>query len=143
MHDIQLLLRPDLGKKAYRLKCRFRIGALPRRDLLDKAKVQAAEWFVVDMRKQGFEYIDRFAVTMRGPFPCVDPMPLQKPKRLTARQMLAGILQGNKYRAANETLAQNVLPLGESEHWEYELSMVFAHKTMLAERPDKHEELHP
>ena len=134
-----LLLRPDLGKKAYRLKCRFRIGAFPKQQFLDKAKIQAADWFVGDMHKRGFEYVDRYGFRMKGPFSAIDPMTLRRPKRISSRQMLPMILQGAKFRDEGGSMAINVPILSESENWEYELSGVFVHKTMLVEQPDKGE----
>ena len=53
--------------------------------------------------------------------------------------MLPMILQGAKFRDEGGSMAINVPILSESENWEYELSGVFVHKTMLVEQPDKGE----
>lgn len=142
MHDFQLLLRPDLGKRAYRLRCRFRIGAKPRKDFLNKAKVKAAEKFVEDMRHQGWEYVDRFGFRMTGPFPAMDAIAIPRRVRVpSAREMEAGVRQGNPYRAPAFYGVQSVPDINASDNWDYELAAVFVHKTILMEYPDLHEEI--
>ena len=54
-----VLLRPDLGKRGYRMKCRFRIEAYPVPDRLKKATAEAAVLFIKDMRLREWEYTDR------------------------------------------------------------------------------------
>ena len=139
-----LLLRPDLGKKAYRLRCRFTVPAFPRKDWLDKAKVTAAEAFVRDMAKQGFEYVDKYGFEMTGPF-----APLVRgslPKRheqerwhQSSREMLPGLMRGVAPRASGGGYVSVVPSLNETEQWDYELKGVFVHKTILVEQPDSHE----
>ena len=142
MHNLQLLLRPDLGKKAYRLRCRFRIGAFPKAEFLQKAKIKAAERFVDDMHVRGFEYLDAHGFVMKGPFtPWPEPITIRRPPRLTARQMLPMLMQGKKFRAEETTLGTNVLPLSEYEYWEYELAGVFVHRTILVEHPSEGEKV--
>ena len=123
------------------MHCRFRIEQHPTKDSLDRGKVKAAEWFVEDQRKEGFEYVGRFGFILNPkPFVPVVPVTLDTPKHLTARQMLSGVIQGNKYRANEFAGVQTVPLLGESEYWEYDISAVFVHRTILTERPDPHEE---
>src|SRR3972149_2404234 len=139
---VELLLRPDLGKRAYRLRCRFRIGQKPRRDFLEKAKYAAAEKFVADMRRQGWEYVERYGFSMTGPFPSLDPIAIPKRVRVpSAHEMLAGVRQGNPYRAEPVYGVQSVPLLSESDDWQYELAGVFVHKTILTEYTDPDEEI--
>lgn len=127
----------DLGKKAYRLRCRFRVGALPGPRILEKAKYAAAERFVHDMHTQGWEYVDRFGFRMAGPYPAVDAITVHQVRQPTTRQMLAGgLMQGNRFRPNGGTVAPTVLPLAENEKWEYELAGVFVHNAIVAEVPD-------
>ena len=127
----------DLGKKAYRLRCRFRVGAFPGPRILEKAKYIAAEQFVHDMHTQGWEYVDRFGFAMTGPYPAVDAITVHQVRQPSAREMLAGgAAQGNRFRKQGGTVAQNVLPLAENENWEYELAGVFVHNVIVAEVPD-------
>ena len=64
MSELTLLIRPDLGYKPYRLKCRFIMPKHPSVPHLMTAKVEAAELFVRDMAKQGWEYLDKHDVTL-------------------------------------------------------------------------------
>ena len=138
-----LLLRSDLGKKPYRLRCRFSVDAFPRASWLEKAKHAAAEAFVQDMAKQGFEYLDQHGVTMTGPFSAtpITGLPSRRERgRFNARQALPAVLAGNPLRPPERSYAVSVPLLDESEKWEYELAAVFIHKTLFVETPDKHEE---
>ena len=142
MNAPQLLLRPDLGKRAYRLRCQFHIGQRPRRDFLERAKYAAAEKFIADMHRQGWEYVERYGFRMIGPFPTLRPIAIPKRVRVpSAREMLEGVKQGNPYRAAPSYGVQNVPLVAESEEWTYELAGVFVHKTILMDYPDQHEEI--
>lgn len=142
MNTPTLLLRPERDKKAYRLKCRFKIEAYPRRDRLERAKFQMAERFVVDMAKRGWGYVERFGFTMKGPHPMVEPTTIRPPRQLSAREMLPGIMAGNPFRDTGADYAKPVLPLAMQEYWEYELVGVFARTELLTEIPDKGEEKH-
>lgn len=134
--------RPDLGKKAYRLHCKFSIGNHPRPEFLKKATYAAADRFVVDMHKQGWEYVEKFGWDRTGPFPAMRAVALPKRVRVpSAREMLAGVKQGNPYRAQAFYGVQSVPLINESEDWEYRLAGVFVHKTILTEYPDRHEEI--
>ena len=127
----------DLGKKAYLLRSRFRVGALPRPRILEKAKYAAAEQFVRAMHTQGWEYVDRFGFAMTGPYPAVDAITVHRVRQPSSRQMLeGGLTQGNRFRSQGGTIAPNVLPLAENEKWEYELVGVFVHNVIVAEIPD-------
>ena len=139
---MEVITRPDLGKKPYRLRCRFRIGALPGERWLEKAKYAAAQQFVDDMAGRGFEYVDHFGFRMTGPYPALVPVTVRVPRRLTAREMLPGVMAVNPYRAGIETLACAVPLLDESEYWEYGLAGVFLHVAILTDTPDPHEEMH-
>ena len=146
---VEFLHRPDRGKGAYRLKCRFVIDASPTSmwgraiwaTELNRMKIEVAERFVEDMAKQGFEYLDKYGIQMFGPFPTTpEPIGLKRPRRLTAAEMLPGVMAGNRFRANGESMATLVLPLAENETWEYELRAVFVHPTLVIEYPYPHEE---
>ena len=141
--------RPDPKKQAYRLRCRFRVPAAPprwhylwplwRREL-EQAKYKAAEWFIADMKAEGWHYVDKFGFTMKGPFIPVDPEDLPAtPRKLTAHQMLLGVSQGNPFRDEGNDTAHLVLPLSQQEDWEFELVAVFVHATVLVEYPTERE----
>ena len=132
-----LLLRSDLGKRPYRLRCRFKIGDHPRLEQVQKASAKAAEQFVKDMHVQGWEFVPKYGFDMRGPFPALKVIPLPKaPPQLTARQMAPLVAAGHKFRAAPLEGVQSVPLLGETDGWEYELRGVFTHKTILTELED-------
>ena len=137
---IQIIAKPSLNKKPYRLKCRFKIEAYPHPSRLGLAKVRMAERFVEDMHKQGWEYVERFGFKMTGPFPTVEPVMVHRPRTLSAGEMLAGVLAGKPFRDDGMDYAKPVLGLNMLEHWEYSLSAVFAHSQLLTEYPDPHEE---
>lgn len=142
MNAPHVLLKPDLGHKAYRLRCKFTIGAAPSRDFLDKAKYAAAEKFVQDMAKQGWVHVSRFGFHMTGPFPAMRAKQVSRRLRVpSAKDMLPAVLQGATFRAPEMYGVQTVPVLGESEDWDYELASVFVHKTILVEHPDRHEEM--
>lgn len=143
MNAPQLLLKPDLGYKAYRLRCKFTIGADPRPEFLQKAKYAAAEQFREDMHKQGWEYVERYGFHMTGPRPAMSARPVAKRMRVpSAREMLPHVAQGARFLAPEAYGVQNVPLIGESEDWEYEIAGIFVHKTILVESPDLHEEMH-
>ena len=146
---VELLLRRDLGKGAYRLRCRFVIDAAPlspwsRRIWeaeLERMKVEVARRFVEDMTKQGFEYVDEHGFQMSGPYPATPaPVQIQRPKRSGARAMLPAVMQGDRFRGNGVNGVSLVLPLAENDTWEYELAAVFVHPTLVIEYPYPHEE---
>ena len=138
---VSLLIRPDLGKRPYRLKCRFKIEASPPAERLRRGSITALELFVRDMALQGWEYTPKYKVELAGPFPVTEPMTLRTVRPPSSKEMLAGVRQGERFLAKSESLAQLVVPLSENEHWEYEIRAVFIRNTILTEHPDKHEEL--
>lgn len=142
-----LLLRPDLGKKAYRLRCRFCIGAFPSEGSLEKAKRVAAEAFVTDMAKQGWSYLDHYGFKMTGPYPAIEVVQLPKRSQqerwhLRSADMMSAVTMGTRIGriAQDGGYAKPVPLLAESDRWEFELAAVFAHETILTEYPDEHEE---
>lgn len=137
---MELILKPDLGRKAYRLRCVFRLPAGPPARILEKAKYAAADRFIRDMRVQGWEYVDEHGFRMRGPYPYIPTMNLKVPHQLNAREMLQFIRQGRPLPAIEAPPVLTLLPLVMHEYWEYELAGVFLHKTILMEIPDKGEE---
>ena len=142
-----LILRRDLGKQAYRLKCRFRIGAYPSERVLEISKFQTAEMFVRDMAKQNYEYVDRYGFRLNGPFPHVETVHL--PKRCqqerwndSAKGLFASVQAGNFKRLAGDGGYVRPVPhISETDDWDYELSGVFVHETLIAQTADEHEEL--
>ena len=141
----ELLLRPDLGKRAYKLHCRFRMDAYPSESWLDKAKYAAAEQFVKDMAKQGWQYVEKHGFKMTGPYVSVSPVTLprrsqQKQWHIPSRDMLAALQAGYRFRANGGNYVQEVPSLTATEKWEFDLAGVFVHKTILIEVPDIHEE---
>ena len=147
--------RADLGKRPYRLKCRFQVPAGSGPGLLERAKYAAAEQFVADMAVRGYVYIGGssrlpadqrgFRMAFKGAH--VEVMTsIPKPKRLpSAREMQAAVMQGATFREDEKerSTVKNVPHSSQSEFWDYELSAVFLHDTMLFDVPDSHEELRP
>ena len=138
------IIRPDFGSKAYRLHCRFTMPAYPRADFLAKAKFEAAELFVKDMAKQGFNYIDKHGFKMTGPYQHtvirnLPSMHEQERWHQSSRDMLADVKAGRAPRATGPGYVSSVLDLSESELWEYDLGGVFVHKTIVVEYPEEHE----
>ena len=130
----------DLGKRPYRMKCRFTIEARPARERLKRGALQAHDLFVRDMAKQGWEYLPSERPRLKGPFTPVVPMTVRIRRPPTSREMLRAVAQGATFRAGPEDLAQTVTPLSQNESWEYELSLVFVRATIRFEVPDRHEE---
>ena len=146
MNALTLLIRPDLGRKAYRLRCRFTANAFPDADLLAKAKFKAAEMFVRDMRKQGWDYLDKHGFKMSGPY---FPMQIVNlPKRhmqaqwhTNSRDLLPQIQNGYRaQRPAQESYVRTLLTINDLADWDFELAGVFVHQTILVETADAHEE---
>ena len=137
---MQTIIRPSRDNKPYRLRCRFKIEPYPRMERLDREKVNVAERFVKDMHQQGWENDGRFGFKMTGPFPTVSPVTVRMPRIPTAKEMLPYVLNGARFLDKGEDTAQLVVPLMESESWEYELSGVFIRQQMMSEVPDLHEE---
>ena len=138
--SISLLLKPDLDKKAYRMKCRFVIEPYPAPDSLKEGALKAHDWFVTDMAKEGWTYVSGERPRLRGPFPQVVPMTIHRPHIPSSSEMFLAVMQGARFRAGAETIAKTVLPLSQSEYWEYELALVFYRNPLVADVPDLHEE---
>lgn len=143
----ELLLRPDLGKKAYRLRCRFRIGAFPSERTLEKAKYEAAGLFVRDMAKQGWQHVEKHGFRMSGPFAAVETISLPKRSQqerwhTPSRELLPAMLAGYRVPSpsSNGSYVKSVPPIAETDSWEFELAAVFVHETILTELPAPHEE---
>ena len=143
---------PDLGKRPYRLKCRFQIpaGAGPR--VLEKAKHVAAEQFIADMQVRGFSYIGEssrlpagqrgFRMAFKGAHVEIATS-VSRPRVLSAREMLPAVMQGAAFRNEDRSPVQDVPHFTQCEYHDYELSAVFLHDTILTEVPDAHEERRP
>ena len=143
---LTLLLRPDRGRSAYRLRCRFKVNAFPNPDFFDKAKFQAAEMFVRDMKKQGWTYLDKHGFKVSGPYAPLVPVSLphrhlQAQWHTASRDLLPQIQAGRRFHRPKEPGYVSVVPsLIEMDEWEFELAGVFVHSTILTEIPDAHEE---
>ena len=136
-----LLQQAERGHKPYRLRCRFQIDPHPSQRRLDIEKVRIAERFVSDMRKHGWVHDGHWAFRMTGPYPKISPSPTIVPKRmLSARQMLAGVKEGMRFRDDGFKGAQAMPLLGTSDWWEFELSSVFVRPEIRVEIPKLHEE---
>lgn len=136
--------RPDAGKRAYRLHCRFEVGAHPSERQLEKAMHYWMDRFVEDMAKRGYQYLSKYPIeaTFKGAY--VAPVALPKPKRLpSAREMQRDVMQGAKFRAEPVTGMQTVPHYLQAAIWQYDLSAVFLHDTILMDVPDLHEEKRP
>ena len=102
-------------------------------------KVTVAERFVEDMRKQGWVY-NNSGFKMTGPYPAIDPISIRVPRTPSAREMLAGVSQGQRFLAPGGTVAGLMPTLIESEVWEFEIAAVFIRETIMEEQPGLHEE---
>ena len=143
---IEVLVRPDRGKRAYRLRCRFTVEAFPNPEFLDRAKFRAAQAFVEDMRKQGWENLGSHGFKMTGPFPAIEvvnlpPRSLQPRWHQPSQEVLQRIMAGQKVRTNGKGFTSDVPALGTCEKWEYELAGVFAHNTILTEMTEAREAL--
>jgi len=143
----EVIIRPERGKKAYRLRCRFRVEAHPSERWLEKAKYRAAEEFVRDMAKQGWEYLSKHGFKMTGPYPAIETVRLPKASQqpqwhIPSRDMLEAIQAGYRLNPPPDEggYAKTVPLIDETDKWEYELAGVFLREKILSEVPDKHEE---
>ena len=147
---VELLLRPDLGKKAMRLKCRFVIDAAPAQPYyraiwereLEKAKYKAMDWFVKDMAKEGWTYLEKHDVRMRGPFAAtVTVTPVKSQWHIPSRDLISAVQSGYRFDASAQDggCAYSVPLLGETDSWEFELAAVFVRNTILIEYDEKEE----
>ena len=153
MPSTQLLLRPTRDRKAYRLKCRFKIEPSPSpvRDSmgharwmsrLEREKVRIADWFVRDLRVEGWESLPSHGFKMRGPFPMVVPTTIRVVRPPSAREMRDAVMQGARFLDKGVNYAKSVPKLNASEWWEFEISGVFTREQIMTEIPDAHEEEH-
>jgi len=140
MQASQLITKANLDRKAYRLKCRFKIEPSPKMGRLERERIRVAEMFVSDMNKQGWTYVPQHGFTMKGPYPFVAPTTLHIPRTLTAREMLPGVANGLRFRDGGGSMASLVPPLNSAEWWEYELAGVFSRPQITVEQPKLHEE---
>ena len=77
---------------------------------------------------------------MTGPYPVITPITIHAPRRPTAKDMMYGVSQGDRFPDQEGTLAGLMPTLAESEAWDYELKGVFIREEILTEYPDPHEE---
>lgn len=145
----EILIRPDLGKKAYRLKCRFTVDAHISPERFEKLKFEVAEAWVEDMKLQGWEYDpNRIEKSQRGfnlsgPFyitPVTGLPKFHERRKMTSKEMLPMVAQGRRVFDEGRDWAVPVTPLNQSDKWDWEISAVFIHETILTEIPDAHEE---
>ena len=132
----QIILRPGLEKKAYRLRCRFSIPAFPTERWLEKAVLATGKVFIADLAKRGWVYLDKHGIKLSGPFPALTtvrlpPKSQQEPWQYSARQ------GPGKHRVSGAAFGVSTVPgLDAIGDWEYELAAVFVHKELWAEVPD-------
>jgi hypothetical protein len=138
----EVLIRRDLGTRPYRLRCRFTIDAHPSKRSLEKAGYASAKMFIRDMKLQGFEYMDRYGFEMTGPYPAIATITVPKRSRqkwhLPSKELMAAVAAG--YRPSNPgngNGVQTVPLINETDRWDFELSAVFLHDTILTELPEK------
>ena len=140
MTTLQIIAKPSRDRKAYRLKARFKVEPYPKAERLKREKVRVAEMFVADMNKQGWTYVPKYGFAMKGPFSFVAPTTLHTPRALSARDMLPGVMNGQRFRNNGGSVASLVPALSKTEWWEFELSGVFSRPQIMTEYPDPHEE---
>ena len=156
MSHADLLIRPDLGRKAYRLRCAFTVpaftvrpGASPtecvtRRNVYDEAvkrsAVKVAEKFVVDMGLQGWEIEEKHGFQISGPHTVTPIRSIPKRSRqehwqLPAEKALSILYFGGKIPrlGPDPGYVTAVAPLNESEDWEYRIAAVFSRPTLVFE----------
>ena len=140
-----ILLRKDLGRRPYKMRCRFEIEADHTRGQLEKARKVALNKFIADIGKRGWEYVERIQPRITGPYPNVQPgSSLPKPQRVSAKRMLPEIMQGNKFRGDTRVDGiQSPEPIDATEWVQYEIEAYFVHDTILVDTPDLHEEMRP
>lgn len=137
------LIRPDLGYKPYRMRCRVRTLAGRGPDLQGKAVLAQVESWIDQMATRGFEYNERHEglKLVGGPYPVVETVQIPRPKkRMSNKEMRWRVSQGDPCRDDIQSFAMTVPALGQVEFWEYEVSAVFVHKTILVETPSVEEE---
>ena len=140
---MEVVVRPDLGKRPYRLHCHVTVEGGVRGSELHLAVGHCLDDFVRAMHQQGFEHVSSEPWRSHGmPKPHIKPMTLRRPARLSSRDMMPAVMQGARFRAGPETIALVVPRLEESELWDYDVSGVFLHDTILTDVPDLHEETH-
>lgn len=141
MHALNLV-RPDLGYKPYRIRCRVRTLAGRGPDLQGKALLAQVESWIDDMKLQGWDYDDRGGLELTGgPYTVVETVVLQRPKpRMSNKEMLWRVSQGDPCRDTDQGFASLVPDITEVEFWEYEVAATFVHKTILVESPSADEE---
>lgn len=132
-----LLLRPDRGVRPYRLRCRFTVNAYPSERELDEACIAAVEQFIKDMAKQGWDYLDEYGFQLdKSPKPHfalseVLPRGKQEEWHVDARKVQNP--SAVKRIGLSSPGVITVPSVAHSDRWDFELSAVFLHKTLLTE----------
>lgn len=138
----ELIFQPDLGKKAYRLKCRFITVADPRPEWVEAEKYRQAERFTEDMSKRGFIYdpnklpASERGFKLSGPYPATSITglpPASDYHQPTGREARDRVLAGDLMRSSDKTYVADVPNLDSTDKWEWELSAVFIHPTIRTE----------
>ena len=118
------IVRPSLERQRAILRCRFVIGAFHRPDQLERARNEAADRFVADMAKQGWEWLGRMAL-VGGPYP-MTPIATSVPKAptLPKRQLGPSSLAPDPYPSLRGIVA-DMPTIYTAEAWEYEIAGAF------------------
>lgn len=107
---MELLIRPERPRKAYRLRCLMTTGPHPSRGDLERGLKWTMERFVRDMEKQGFGFMGPRTFRLLGPEPHITPHNL--PSRAGAEKL-------------DYLPARPVPPLDQADAWDWQLEGVF------------------
>ena len=101
------------------------------------AKVKAAVMFITDLAKQGWEYVDKFGISVKKmPFAHIEfpTLPSRSQQENWHFNPRTDSIE-HKVECSSPGVV-NVPALDAVEKWEFELAAVFLHQTILAEVED-------
>jgi len=135
-----VIMRRDHGYRPYRLRCRFAVEAYPTQGWLETARHEAAERFIEDMDKQGWDYMDQHGVQMSGPYSpaIITGVPsFADRERIKAKDAAYAVAQGARLLPQKTQMVASVTPVAFCDKWEFELSAVFLRKTVVMEYDER------
>lgn len=134
---------PDQGKRAYRLRFAVITDPFPSREEVKRGLRRSFDALAQGMALHGFRFAGEETVRFEEKRPHMETVEVHVHRPPTSRQMLPGVMQGNRFRATDEPAVMAVPLLESADAWEFIFSGVFVRDAIIADIPAPHEEKRP
>ena len=90
--------RPDMGKRAYRLRFSIITHPYPTLEEVRHGMNQSLDELERQMKQQGFRLTSESTIRFVEKRPYMERVTIRVPRQLSSKEMLPGVMQGNRYR---------------------------------------------